>query len=256
MAQRIALAIGAHPDDIEFKMAGTLLMLREAGWETHYWNLSEGNCGSERHGAVETARIRRRESKEAARILEAVWHAPIARDLEIMYEVEAVRRVAAVVREVAPSVILTHPPVDYMEDHTETCRLVVTAAFAHGMPNFRTIPRRKPYVGDVVVYHCMPHGLCDPLRREVRPSCFLDTTAFQGTMRKAQLAHASQFEWLKKSQGMKSMVEAIAADSLEVGRRSGKFLHAEGWWRHAHTGFCGSVADPIRETAGKRYLEG
>ena len=41
-----ALAIAAHPDDIEFVMAGTLLQLREAGWEIHYFNLSSGNMGS------------------------------------------------------------------------------------------------------------------------------------------------------------------------------------------------------------------
>ena len=31
-----ALAIAAHPDDIEFYMAGTLLRLRAAGWSTHF----------------------------------------------------------------------------------------------------------------------------------------------------------------------------------------------------------------------------
>jgi len=38
-----ALAIAAHPDDIEFVMAGTLRLLRDAGWEVHYLNLSTGN---------------------------------------------------------------------------------------------------------------------------------------------------------------------------------------------------------------------
>ena len=42
----IALAIFAHPDDIEYFGAGTLLLLKEAGFETHYFNLSTGNCGS------------------------------------------------------------------------------------------------------------------------------------------------------------------------------------------------------------------
>src|SRR6185369_1352086 len=31
-----AIAIGAHPDDIEFYMAGTLVLLKRAGWEIHY----------------------------------------------------------------------------------------------------------------------------------------------------------------------------------------------------------------------------
>ncbi|HZJ17884.1 MAG TPA: PIG-L family deacetylase, partial [Chthoniobacteraceae bacterium] len=75
-----ALAIAAHPDDIEFVMAGTLLLLREAGWETHYFNLSTGNLGSSVMSAAETARVRRREAKAAAKMLGAKWHAPICDD--------------------------------------------------------------------------------------------------------------------------------------------------------------------------------
>ena len=41
-----ALAIAAHPDDIEFVMAGTLIRLREAGWEVHCLNLSTGTQAS------------------------------------------------------------------------------------------------------------------------------------------------------------------------------------------------------------------
>ena len=46
MPERSAIAIAAHPDDIEFYMAGTLLLLKQAGWKIHYLNLSSGNCGS------------------------------------------------------------------------------------------------------------------------------------------------------------------------------------------------------------------
>ena len=42
-AHRVAIAIAAHPDDIEFMMAGTLLLLGAADWETHYLNISSGN---------------------------------------------------------------------------------------------------------------------------------------------------------------------------------------------------------------------
>jgi LmbE family N-acetylglucosaminyl deacetylase len=41
-----AIAIAAHPDDIELTMAGTLLLLKKAGYEIHYINLSGGDCGS------------------------------------------------------------------------------------------------------------------------------------------------------------------------------------------------------------------
>ena len=52
-ASHAAFAIGAHPDDIEFYMAGTLLLLKQAGCEIHYMNLASGNCGSVHDGAAE-----------------------------------------------------------------------------------------------------------------------------------------------------------------------------------------------------------
>jgi len=42
----VVLAASAHPDDIEFMMAGTLLLLKEAGAEIHMWNLANGHCGT------------------------------------------------------------------------------------------------------------------------------------------------------------------------------------------------------------------
>src|ERR1043166_8515795 len=148
-----AIAIFAHPDDIEFVAAGTLLLLKQRGWETHYLNVSTGNCGSSEFDAAKTRAVRLQEAKEAARILGAEWHAPMADDLEIMYEIGLLRRMAAVIRDVKPSIVLTHSPQDYMEDHMNTCRLAVTAAFALCIPNFVSTPRRRAYFQDVTVYH-------------------------------------------------------------------------------------------------------
>src|SRR5262245_36463427 len=120
---KTAIAIGAHPDDIEFYMAGTLLLLGRAGWETHYMNVANGCCGSVQHNARQLARIRLAEARRAALILDAHFHPPICNDMEIIYDLKLLRRIASVIREVKPTVVLTHPPVDYMEDHTNTCRL-------------------------------------------------------------------------------------------------------------------------------------
>ena len=137
-----AIAIGAHPDDIEFYMAGPLVQLRRAGWEIHYLNIANGCCGSQQYNAIQLRRMRLAEAKRAAKILGAHFHPPRCNDMEILYNLKLVRRVAAIIREVRPSIVLTHPTVDNMEDHTNTCRLVVTAAFTHAMPNFRSIPPR------------------------------------------------------------------------------------------------------------------
>ena len=92
------IAIAAHPDDIEFVMAGTLLLLGEAGWELHYLNLSSGNLGSTTMSPPKTAQVRRKEAQAAARQLGAAWHAPFCKDLEIFYDARALRRLGAIIR--------------------------------------------------------------------------------------------------------------------------------------------------------------
>jgi len=249
-----AIAIGAHPDDIEFYMAGTLVMLRRAGWEIHYLNVANGCCGSQQHTSVKLRRVRRSEAKRAAKVLGAHFHESLCNDLEILYDLKLLRRLAAVIRDVKPSVVLTHPPVDYMEDHTNTCRLVVTAAFAHAMPNFRSVPPRSVADYDVTVYHCIPHTMRDPLRRLVLPEAFVNTTSVQAIKRTALAEHKSQQAWLVASQGMNSFIAKADADACLVGRASKKFKFAEGWQRHLHYGFSATDVDPLREVLGRNYL--
>src|SRR5438477_4056810 len=248
-----AIAIGAHPDDIEFYMAGTLLLLKQAGWQVHYLNVASGNCGSVNWKPARTRAVRRREAQQAAKILGARWHGSMCDDLEILYEIGLLRLLAGVIREVKPAVLLTHAPQDYMEDHTNTCRLAVTAAFARGMPNFRTIPSRSRIENDVTLYHAMPHGLRDDLRRRVVPEIFVNTTSVHETKRIALGCHRSQREWLDISQGMGSYLRAMDGMSLALGRMSGRFRHAEGWRRHSHLGFCGEDADPLRVALGRSF---
>ncbi|PYK59921.1 MAG: LmbE family protein [Verrucomicrobia bacterium] len=251
---KTAIAIGAHPDDIEFYMAGTLLLLKRAGWEIHYLNVASGNCGSAHWSAGKTRAIRRREAQQAAQILGAHWHPPLCDDLEVSYEIKLLRRLAAIIREVKPTVVLTHSPQDYMEDHTNTCRLAVTAAFTRGMPNFRTRPTRKHVESNVAVYHAMPHGLCDGLRQRIVPEAFVNTTSVHEMKLLALACHRSQKEWLDVSQGMGSYLKAMNETSLTVGRLSKRFKHAEGWRRHSHLGFSATDVDLLRTLLGKNYL--
>lgn len=254
MPDRTAIAIGAHPDDIEFYMAGTLLLLKAAGYRIHYLNIASGNCGSAQYNSTTTRSIRNTEARAAAKLLGAEFHPSITDDLEIFYNLELLRSLGAVIREVKPKIVLTHPPQDYMEDHTNTCRLAVTAAFTRGMPNFKTAPARP--VGDyqVTLYHAMPHGLCDPLRRRVVPGYFVNTSSVHKQKRDALAAHKSQQNWLDISQRLNSYLLAMEDMSLELGRMSKKFKHAEGWRRHLHFGFCSKEADPLAEALGKDCL--
>ena len=235
-------------------MGGTLLLLGEAGWQLHYMNVANGNLGSMVLPAARTAALRKREAQAAANELGATWHPPICNDLGIFYDDRTLRRVAAVVREVEPTILLTHSPQDYMEDHMNAARLAVTAAFGRGAPNYRTTPARPPVPGPVTIYHASPHALRDGLRRCLPPGAFVDTVSVQVRKRAALACHASQQQWLDATQGMDSYLETMETFSRRLGRLSGAFEHAEGWRRHSHMGFCGENDDPLKAALGSRFL--
>ncbi|MEZ0387782.1 MAG: PIG-L deacetylase family protein [Verrucomicrobium sp.] len=248
------LAIFAHPDDIEFVAAGTLLQLKSRGWDLHYINLCNGHGGSVQMDGPTTALKRLAEAEEAARILGASFYPPISDDLVLTYSAESLKKVAAVVREAQPSIVLTHAPSDYMEDHMAACRLAVTAAFTHGIPNFITDPPREAYFHDVTVYHAMPHGLRDPLRKKIHAGSYVNTAPVHDLKRQALAAHESQKHWLDVSQGMDSYLISMDEAAQKVGTLSTKFTHAEGWRRHLHLGFSAGDIDPLKDALGEDCL--
>lgn len=248
---KVAMAIGAHPDDIEFQMAGTLLLLKDAGYEIHYMNVANGSCGSEEFDRDTLVRMRREEAMEAAKLAGAVFHESIADDLAVFYDAPTLAKLSAAVREVAPEIILTQHPDDYMEDHSATCKLAVMAAFSRGMPNHRTIPPRNAIKGDVALYHAPPHGLHDQLKRLVVPEIFVDVSGVRELKSAMLSAHRSQREWLDRSQGMDSYVKTMLELGAEVGRLSGVFALAEGWTRHLHMGLSATAGfDPLKAALG------
>jgi LmbE family N-acetylglucosaminyl deacetylase len=242
---RRAFAVAAHPDDIEFVMAGTLIQLRDAGYEIHYMNIANGCCGSVEHNASETAAIRQREAMAAADSIGAEFHPSLVNDLEIFYNHETLVQLAAVMREVAPEILLVHAPSDYMEDHMNACRLAVTAAFARGMPNYPTRPPRPPVEQPVTIYHAQPHGNRDPQGALVKPSHFVDVGGVMEQKSAMLACHKSQKQWLDRSQGLDSYLDTMKDLMREVGRMSGRFEYAEGWRRHIHLGLCAADADPL-----------
>lgn len=248
------LAAGAHPDDIEFMMAGTMLLLGDAGALLHMWSLANGCCGTRTLGREQTIRLREEEARASAREAGATWHPPLTDDMAIFFNRELLARTSAVVREVRPDVMLVPSPYDYMEDHVNASRLLVTAAFARGMPNLVTEPPVEPYDSAVFVYHAMPHGLRDGLGRLSRPGLYVDVGGVLEKKRAMLAMHRSQSEWLEESQGMVSSLQAMESMCREVGEMSGRFEFAEGWTRHNPLGLGPREVDPLVELLGENCI--
>lgn len=249
-----AFAIAAHPDDIEIFMSGTLILLKEAGYDIHYMNVANGCCGTTQYDRETIIKMRRQEAIDATELIGAVYHESICDDMAIFFDQPTLAKVAAVMREVSPEIILTHPPADYMEDHMNTCRLATTAAFARGMPNFSTDPPRDSVAGKVTVYHAQPFSHRDPLRNAVSPEMFVDVTDVVERKVEMLAKHVSQKRWLDESQGHDSYLQTLRDLDAECGRMSGMFEFAEGWRRHLHLGFCDEEDNPLAKALHSRVL--
>ncbi len=221
------------------------MLLRDAGFEIHYMNIANGCCGTTQYDRETIARIRRDEGRSAAESIGAVFHESICNDIEIFYDHRSLTKLAAVVRDVAPEILLTHSPVDYMEDHTNTCRLAVTAAFCRGMPNYPVEPPTPITNQPVTVYHAQPYFNRDPLRNVTYPDFYVDVTGLMDRKTDMLSKHESQKKWLDESQGLDSYFITLRELNAEIGQMSGCFQFAEGWRRHLHIGFCGADDDPL-----------
>ena len=248
----VAFAVVAHPDDVEFMMAGTMVLLARAGYDLHTMTVANGSCGTDALSRDEIVALRTEEAREAARLLGATCHPPLVDDLQIYYTPELVAKLCAIVRDVRPEILLVPAAEDYMEDHTNVSRLMVTAAFCRGMRNFETDPPSEPVEGKVALYHAAPVGLTGPLREPMQADRYVDIGEVLSVKREALACHRSQKEWLDTSQGLDSYLRAMEEMSAEMGRMSGRFEYAEAWRRHLHVGFAREEFDPLTDALGER----
>lgn len=242
---KTVLAIACHPDDIEFVMAGTLLLLKDRGYETHYMNVANGSMGTSEYTRERIIAIRRQEAINAAKLLGAMYHESLVDDLGVFYDSSTCMKLCSIVRQVRPEILLVQSPQDYMEDHQNAVRLAVTAAFCRGMRNTPVNPPCDPVSHDVTVYHAQPHGNRDALRKIVRAGLYVDIESVLDRKKTALAAHQSQQNWLDESQKMNAYIESMVAMSAEVGSLSKRYKFAEGWRRRSHLGFCKPDADPL-----------
>lgn len=124
------LACGAHPDDIDIFVFGTLAAARATGAEIGCLIATDGAAGSATPGA-ELARQRRAEATDAA---SGLGVAPIFLDCPdggLAGDAEAAALLEAAIRRFAPDLVITHAPEDYHPDHRALARLVRDAARFH-----------------------------------------------------------------------------------------------------------------------------
>jgi LmbE family N-acetylglucosaminyl deacetylase len=231
---RAALAIVAHPDDIEFLCAGTLIRLvREHGWSVHMATMTAGDCGSSELSPAEISTKRRAEAKASADRIGAHYHCVGALDLRVYLNDDMVDRIVRLLADVRPDVVFTHSPDDYHMDHELTSRIVRAATFAAPIPNFLhgRWGDKRPIDHIPHLYYCDPVEGKDLYGNPIRPAFWIDVSNQIEEKERMLACHASQREWLIKHHGMDDYLRAMRDWTATQGRAAG-VAFAEGYRQH------------------------
>ena len=125
------LAIGAHPDDIEFFCAGTLILLKQQNYKTGILDLTRGENGS-----LGSAEERQEELEAASKQLELDYRGQL--DLgDGRVEDNEDNRLLLIqeIRKLKPKLILSFLPKRRHPDHEATAALVKHASFFSSTKN-------------------------------------------------------------------------------------------------------------------------
>jgi LmbE family N-acetylglucosaminyl deacetylase len=217
-SRRVALAFLAHPDDAEILCAGTLILLAEAGWEIHIATVAQGDCGSPSLPAHEIAAIRRQEGVASAALIGARYHCLDEQDLRVVCDKSTINKALGLFREVAPTLVFTHPRHDYMLDHEQVHLLARAASFGYAAPNCSSLP---VVAGSCVpwLYYCDPVEGVDPYTGvAAAPTTYVDVSASMTLKAEMLACHRSQREWLQVHHGMDDYIESMKRHSAGRGR--------------------------------------
>ena len=115
------LAIGSHPDDIEFGCGGALIKFSGKGHRLHLLVMTEGGMGGK-------TSVRGREQVKAQEILGAeklFWGG--YEDTYLQADKEMIGKIEQVIAKVKPTFIFCHFPDDTHQDHRHLAQATVSA---------------------------------------------------------------------------------------------------------------------------------
>ncbi len=232
--RKSVLALFAHPDDAEIMCAGTLFLLRKAGWSVHIATLTPGDKGTNEYTTREISRIRKAEAKKAVELLEGDYFCLEFEDVYIFYDRETINKTTALIRRIHPTIVITASPADYMIDHEMTSMIVQTACFASGIKNMEV--NEEPFEPVPYLYYSDPMEGKDKLGKPIKPSVYVDITKEIGLKEEMLACHKSQREWLK----LHHKIDEYILSMKRFAELRGKEIntkYAEGFRQHLGHGY-------------------
>lgn len=176
------LCFGAHPDDVEIGMGGTILNHVAQGYKVGICDLTLAELSS--NGTVTQ---RQEEAKYAAERLGVVDRINLGfPDRGLSINKDALAHLVRVIRDAKPKLIFLPYEDDRHPDHGAVTRLVEEAIFNSGIRKYQMgSEEQEPHKVQQIYYYFI-NGLH-------KPHVIVDITAFMAGKMEALLAYRSQF---------------------------------------------------------------
>jgi LmbE family N-acetylglucosaminyl deacetylase len=158
------LAIGAHPDDIEYGCGGTLIRYSKAGHKIHLFLATDGRFG----GVPEERRHEQISSAQIMGVQDIIWAG--FEDTKVPLAQETISRIEEVIKRLNPQVLFVHYPDDTHQDHRALSKCALSAG--------RYVPTFLFYEG--------------PTTQNFNPTIFVDIRSVLGLKIEILQAHLSQ----------------------------------------------------------------
>ena len=123
------LAIGAHPDDIEFGCFGTLKRHKDQGDNVTLLVMTQSDVKDAHTGRItRNSDISKKEANEAAKLLDAELILGPFQDTKVPFNSESVKFIENIIKEKKINWIYTHWAGDTHQDHINTLNATMAAA--------------------------------------------------------------------------------------------------------------------------------
>lgn len=176
------IAFGAHPDDVELSMGGTIISFVEKGYKVGIVDLTQGELSS--RGTLE---IRKKETEKASKILGIHYRENLKiKDGNIVINLDSIRKVVEIIRKFRPQIVFAPYFIDRHPDHENAAQLIKEAVFYSGLKNFSTKSKSlKPYRPKKIFYFMQTYPF--------EPTFIYDISDYFDLKMEAILAFSSQF---------------------------------------------------------------
>jgi bacillithiol biosynthesis deacetylase BshB1 len=193
-----AVCVGAHPDDVEIGMGGTIAKMTRAGLKVALVDLTNGEPTP--RGSVEK---RAAESLRAAQVLGAERRTLGLPNRYLFDSIEARTELAEVLREFRPRMLFVPYPVDAHPDHVAASQIGLGARFYSKFT--KTDMAHEPFYPARVFRYMAVHQ-----RMVVEPSFVVDISAELEIKLAALGAYESQFVVNEANTDIVPMMEGMA----------------------------------------------